>query len=1080
MQAGLSAVLAAMLLAVPVAGNAQETASSIRGRIVDMNGAVISGAAITVEDTRTGVVRGYSTNDSGVFLATNLPVGGPYRVIVNGVKSVVVDSIALGDTYSLSVSLQTAGEFEEIIVMGQAADLADVAAGPAATFSNFDLDTAVAFSRDLTDVYGVDPRLNIDFDGRSPVTNCGGKHPRFNSVTLDGMSQSDRFGLNQNGYSTATGMPFPYDAIQQIAVELAPFDVTYGGFSACNINAVTKSGTNEWHGGVFFEYTTETLRGDSLDRLPGQDFRAEDYRQEKKGFSVGGPVIKDRLFIFAAYEESSAPRFLAQGFAGSGNGTEKSFLSQADYDRIVNISETIYGYDPGGMPGNGAAEDEKYMARVDWNINDSHNASIIYNYYDGFELRGSDSYSNTFEFANHFYTKGAEAETMTFKLTSQWSDAFSTELFYSQNEMIDSQVTVGPQDIGEITIERVGGGSDNVFLGADDSRQANKLSTESEFLKLTAQYLAGDHVITAGYEREELSIFNIFVQHSRGGEWDFENFSQPGDDDAACAAMTAQQRSDSGYCDLSSIDMFELGRPADAFYGSGGGTNIATDAAASFSNTLNTVYLQDEILLDHYDLTIVAGLRYDWFESSDQPNYNQVFSDANGLRNDIGIDGLSLLMPRVGFTWEARDDLSVRGGIGLYSGGNPNVWISNAWSNDGVTNVQWNSRDHSVLGDWNGQFVFNDDIVLAGAGRPFYDIPQEAIDYVAATSGPSTGRNSGLVVIDPNYEQPSEWKFALGATWDMPWYGITADIDFLHTKQNDPAMYIDLSQTIVGVTTTGLPRWDSTNGSQNYMLTNSPNSGKSDMFSIVLKKDFDFGLDVSFGYAYTDATDVSPMTSYVASSNFNNLATTDIGNPSAATSNYVTPHRFTMRASYGHAFFGDLESRFTIYGSSAQGQPGTYTMNGTGLEDYGANRRHLLYVPTDVNDPNVVFDPGFETLAFFAFIEGEGLSPGFQERNAHHAKYSTRFDVRIDQELPTFVEGTRARAFMKIYNIGNLISDSLGEIWDAQFYSVDIVDDSYVNAAGQFVYVSFSDGNINDFRQENSLWEIRLGIDISF
>ncbi len=159
--------------------------------------------------------------------------------------------------------------------------------------------------------------------------------------------------------------------------------------------------------------------------------------------------------------------------------------------------------------------------------------------------------------------------------------------------------------------------------------------------------------------------------------------------------MTAQERFDDILglgCELSGIDRFELGRPSRVFYGSGGGTNVATDAAAVFSNANNALYVQDEIFFDDKDLTVVVGLRYEFFDSDDRPIYNDAFTQANGgLRNDHNIDGLDLLMPRLGFTWGVRDDVTVRGGIGLYSGGNPNVWISNAWSNDGVSNVQLNN-----------------------------------------------------------------------------------------------------------------------------------------------------------------------------------------------------------------------------------------------------------------------------------------------------------------------------------------------------------------------------------------------------
>ncbi len=511
--------------------------------------------------------------------------------------------------------------------------------------------------------------------------NCAGKHPRFNNVTLDGVSQGDRFGLNENGYSTAVGMPFPFDAVETVAVELAPFDVNYGGFSACNINAVTKSGTNEFEAKVFYEFSNNDLRGDTVPDDTRDYGRA---RLTTRPTSASTSVVRSSRTSCSSSLPTLSPRRPASCnavIAGSGNGEERDWLSQADYDRINSIAQNVYGYDPGGQPGDGLQEDEKYLVRLDWNINDDHNAAFIYSYYDGYQLRDSDGDDDEFEFANHFYTKGAEAEQFTLKLNSQWTDAFSTEIFYNSSEMNDSQVTVGPKDFGDMQIS-VGGRDGTVYLGADDSRQANRLGTESEYVKLSAQFLMGDHVITAGYDREELDIFNIFVQHSNGGEYDY--FDDSAGDDPNCR-IYAQERFDGAVladsdgdltndtCNVSGIDRFELGRPSRIYYGSGGGTNNPLDdAAAVFSNTLNALYIQDEIFVDHLDLTLTAGLRYEWFESSDRPVYNDTFTQANGgLRNDANIDGLDLLMPRFGFTWGARDDLELRGGIGLYSGGNP-------------------------------------------------------------------------------------------------------------------------------------------------------------------------------------------------------------------------------------------------------------------------------------------------------------------------------------------------------------------------------------------------------------------------
>jgi outer membrane receptor for ferrienterochelin and colicin len=1062
--------LAAILL-LPAFAQAQETDSAIRGRVIDPEGSPVAGASVVVTDTRSGISRPFQTNSTGTFLATSLAPGGPYIVSVDGTDQRRISSLALGDTLNLTINLRA--DMEEIIAVGQAQEIVETSVGPAATFGLQDLDSAVAFARDIKDVYTIDPRLNLEADGFQ--VNCAGKHPRFNSITLDGVSHNDRFGLNSNGYSTATGMPFPYDAIQMVSVELAPFDTNYGGFSACNVNAVTKRGENEFQANAFYEYTTESLINDELD---GQDLSSEDYTREKLGFSIGGPIIQDRLHFFAAYEETEEPRFLAAGYDGSGNGEERPWFSQDDYQTIVDAAATNFaGYDTGGQPGNGAQETENYLVRLDWQITDRHALTGIYNYYDGFQTRSSDSDPNEFEFANHFYVKGSESKTTTIWLDSQWTDAFSSQIYYTDTRMNDSQVTVGPPELGD---HQISIGRNTVYLGADDSRQANRLFTDASLLKLSGKWLAGDHVFSVGYEREELEVFNIFVQHSRGGEWDY--FDDSSGNDPACAALTPQERFDDILalgCELSGIDKFVLGRPDRVYYGSGGGTNNPIDAAANFTNVKNSLYVQDEIYFPTSDFTLVAGLRFDWIRSDDSPNFNENLSNAIGVRNDTGLDGLSVLMPRVGFNWGVTDDLTLRGGVGLFSGGNPNVWLSNAWSRDGVTNVQ-------VRGNYFGSAQVIDpnapDYLPLIPGTPGGQIPQELFDDVAA-AGPENGSTFFNNLIDPNYEQPREWKYALGGTWEMPWGGISADFDYMYTELKKGAIYRDVSQEIVGQTIVGAPIYQAVpgRGEGNLMLTNTGRTSRAHVVSAVFQKSWDWGLDALLGYAWTDATDVSPMTSFTASSSFDNLATNDINFPGPGPSNYVVRNRVTLRLSYAQELFGDNLTRFTLMGYYNEGQPNTYTMDSDDVLQTGRSRRHLLYVPDGPNDPNVVYTSNFPVTEFLDWARKRDLKGGqFVSRNSVDSHSSSRIDLRVDQEIPLGMPELKARAFVKIYNFTNLLNDDWGWQYDSNFFSRDVVDVDGLTATGQYIYDDFSPQQISDLQTFRSLWEIRLGLDINF
>ncbi|HEX7061116.1 MAG TPA: carboxypeptidase regulatory-like domain-containing protein [Woeseiaceae bacterium] len=1091
----MAAWMAALLcLGAPVAGFTQETTSAIRGTILGPDGAPEEGATVLVIDTRTGRAHTATTTASGQFNLTGLRVGGPYTVQVQApgaapqtVTDVYLD---LGDTYAFNVTLTRGEDIDEIVVTGSAIQAVDVAIGPAATFSRSDLETAPAINRSITDVIAIDPRIYVD-EGFADAVQCGGASPRFNSLTVDGVAMNDNFGLNSNGFPTER-MPFPYDAIDQIAVELAPFDVMYGNFTACNINAVTKSGTNEFHGSLFYDFTNDSLTGDQLE---GDDLALGTFEEKRYGFSIGGPIIRDRLFFFAAYEKLEGVNVFDRGAADSDAARPILGVNQAQLDRIRSIAENVYGYDPGPDLSSLPTDDEKYLIKLDLNINDNHRAAYTYTWNDGFNNAQSDDSDFEYEFANHFYERGAELSSHVGQLFSNWTDDFSTEVRVSYSKLDNRQIPLGGVDFGEVQIRTFndpdGAGpispqSATVYLGADDSRHANKLKYDTTGFKVAGTYTLDDHVITGGWERQEFDIFNVFIQESEG-EYRFDSLCDASNPDGC-------------------IDAFESGDPGRITYENARGTNVKEDAAASFGYQINTLYLQDEFPIADGDVTLVAGVRYDWYTSDDLPRENPNFLARNGFSNRQNFDGKGIIQPRLGFNWDFSDRLSFRGGVGLYSGGNPNVWLSNNYSNDGITQVEFQERtlDDDGIG---GETLFT--IPFNGEGRPIFDIPQSLFDSVA-----SGAANSGVNAVDPNFSIPKEWKFALGATWNFDAGFLGEDytflVDYLHTEKQDSALIVDATLEQVGTAPDGRPIYRSIDRSdpacavdpltcgdrlfaQDFILSNvRGDDGGSDVWSFSLSKSYDWGLDWAFAYAYTESTDVNPMTSSVAFSNYQNVSVSDPNDPDPAPSNYDIRNRFTLRLNFSHAFFGDNLTKFTLFGHVNEGRPFSPTFFDAGFV-FGdtIDFRHLLYIPSGPDDPNVVFAPGFDQEAFFAYLADSGLDQYGGEiapRNSLRSSWWHKYDIRIEQELPGFNPEHRFAGFLIIENVGNLINDDWGVMKEQSFprnlplvgLDEDGVDGGPINDQGQYVYSFFQTPAPQGRVADASLWEVRLGVKYNF
>ncbi len=1075
--------VAALVIAMaPVAGFTQETTAGMRGTVSTPDGTPATGVQVVVTDTRTGNSRTTSTGSNGVFQLSGLRVGGPYNVRITSDRysdqTVSELFLNLGETYTFDVSLRDVA-MEEIVVTASALQFVDVAVGPSSTFDLNDLTATPAVNRDIRDMIRIDPRIYID-EAFVDSINCAGANPRFNSLTVDGVRLNDAFGLNSNGYPTER-MPFSFDAIQQVAVELAPFDVEYGGFTACNINAVTKSGTNEFHGSVFYDFTSDSLTGDKLE---GDSIDLGSFDEDRYGITFGGPIIKDNLFFFVAYEKLEGANVFDRGPAGSGRGREIAGVSQADFDLIDQTARNVYDYDPGGLPASLPVEDEKLLVKFDWNINDAHRAAFTYNYNDGFNIAQADGDDNELEFSNHYYERGAELDSYSLQLFSDWSENFFTELRVGYTELDNRQISLGGTDFGEFQITTFNDPDNDgvlsratVYLGADDSRHANKLKYDNTNIKLAGSYILGDHVITAGVERESFDVFNLFIQEAEG-EFRF-----------------------------SSVQDFIDGTPNRITYENARITNNPNDAAANFQYDINTLYLQDEWTIPSLNLTLVGGLRYEGYDSDDVPPENPNFVDRYGYSNAKSFDGESLLQPRLGFTWEPLDSLSVRGGIGLYSGGNPNVWLSNNYSNNGITQVE--VQDRSLDDPDNPDTLFTIETcadeectsTVSDGSNAGFGIPKDLFDAVASGTV-----DSGVNAIDRDFDIPSEFKFAIGASWffDAPFNlgrDYRLDADLLYSKSRDSAIITDATLEQIGTAPDGRPIYrgidrsdpdcadptspDCSGRTQDFLLSNADDDGEQTVFSVALSRSHDWGLDWTFAYAYTEATDANPMTSSVAFSNFSNIAVSDPNNPEAARSNYEIQNRFTLRLDYERAFFGDLATRFTVFGSANEGRPFSYTFTDGFMfgDSVGFISRHLLYVPTGLNDPNVVFDAGFNTDAFFQFVNDSGLSEfsgQISNRNAFKSSWWTKFDVKIEQELPGFADDHNFEGFLIIENFGNFLNDDWGVLKEAGFPRTQPVVEASINDQNQYVFENFFEPQGQGRATDASLWEIRVGVRYQF
>lgn len=1006
------------LFAGPV--QAQNTTSSLRVVVADTNGAPAGNVSVRITHMPTGRSISVTSNDGGIANALGLAVGGPYEVVVADTSRYSADVqqnifLDLDETAVVAITVRPA--LEAVVVTAEARTAA-LAVGVTSQFDRAAIDATPSISRDFTSTLARDPKILVDNSvDRGPAVSMAGQNYRFNSVTIDGIPQNDNFGLNKNASATSR-TPISIDAVEAVNVNIAPFDASYGNFVGGNINIVTKSGTNEFHGSAFYYKTDDSLSGD---KSKSESIDIGDFAEDTYGFTFGGPIIKDKLFFFANYEkfETTVPANAQPLSAISG-------VTQADIDEVTRILNEEYGFDPGLFATTDTDEDEKRLLKIDWFLNDDHRALATYQYAKTDVL--FDDFPTAAVLNSNRYNINQELTAYSVQLFSNWTDQLSTELKFGTKKVKRRDKSVDGST-NEFWVNTAGGGL--ILAGGDRFRHSNELDNDSDIFRIKADYTMGRHTLTAGWEREAKSVRNRFLPFSKG----LFCFSSIDD---------LENRI------LSHINQFSTC----SAYGNSN-TGVATDAEADFTLKVDSFFIQDSWAPTD-DLTLTLGLRYDTLTNDDPITENPNFEDRRGFSNTFNMDGSDLMQPRFGVNWAASDRLTVRGGAGLFGGGAPLIILSNSYAGDGV------SRTFAF------PMVFMDPAAVQAAVDELPD-PTSAFRNLQSQIG--VDPNGSTDAIDPGYEILSTWKYSLGADYLADLSGIGMgdgwlfSVDVLHSEVEDAYDIFEERRAVIGTAPDGRPIYDQPGFGFGWdFTTRNTSQGSGTVYTFGLAKSFDTRagmFDMTLGYSHQDVDELRSYNRFITFETHVFDTGTDMNNPVVAPSTYEVKDRITATLSWQKELFGDKVSSVDLVYSGRSGRHFTYvfgtngvcTFGGLALADCGAESditgSQLFYVPTGPTDPIITGDPAF-LADLDEYISGEScLNPyrgSIVTRNNCETGWVDIFNVRFMQEFK--VGNVSFDLMLDIENFANLLNSDWGRVDSYTEPSVAAPANVTINGAG--------------------------------
>jgi hypothetical protein len=1045
----LLAGLTALLFALPLSeANAQGlTTGAITGTVTDAQGAPLAGAQVQIINRSTGFSTGTLTRSTGQYLVQGLETGGPYSVVIT---SLGFQQFQRNDVFvRLSVATRVDAEMGVQAVALEALDVTVARTGDfTPTRQGVDVqvsDTLVAriptFSRDFVDQIKLAPQVTYPASG---AASGAGAYNRYNTITVDGANQSERFNLASTGGvpgGSAGGKIVSLDAVKEFKVSFTPTDVRQGNFAGMLVNAVSKSGTNEFKGGGLFTYRSNSdLLGVNL---VGDEFRNSEFDVKQYGFHFGGPIIKNRLHFFIAPEWQQRAQPAGGPFYLSGGGTAANNAPTVPLDslnRIAQIMQSQYGFDVGApfRPDNETPL-ANLFGRLDFQINSKHRAVLrqIYNTSDQDEFfNDSDNHQTSAltqtqgqRFSSNAYSTNVKNSSTVGQLYSNFGARASNELIVNYSTIRTERLI--PVKAPEISVGVLAGGTSRaVTFGTEQFSPGNLLDQDIFELVNNFTYATGSHTFTVGGRLDHTHIFNNFAQGAYG-VYKFATI-------AALAAGTPQS--------------YAVGYP-----NSGNDEDIPAD----FRVQMYSLYAQDQWALNDR-FTLTAGLRADIPRMLDTPPQNDTLSaafarvtGAPAVRTDATPGTKVLFSPRLGFNWDPTGDQQnqIRGGIGIYTGPPPFILIGNAYANTGLGLV----RLACGVGG------------AAGTQAPAFTLDVENLPTSCAGAAPPAAGAAGTLGVnttDPDFKYPQFFGISAGFDRRLPFNtvltveglyrkaingALVRDLNLRGPRMANGAYYTDVNGRVLYADTISATH-AVTNNNQRYVTTlrgvgftegviDVTNQSKDYNYSIStqLNRRFSNSFEATAAYTYMQSKDVQSLTSDRAISNFRNGRQLSGAHEDleATTSNFERPHRFLAYGTYTMPWkITDL----TVYYEGTAGVPFVYVSNDD-LNGDLVTGNDPIYVPNNALDASEVrigtgvgaafAQNAVAAQAFENFIDSQDClneqRGKIMERNSCRSPFQHRFDVSLRQSIPQ-IKGQQLTLQLDIFNFLNFLNQDWGQI----------------------------------------------------